>query len=86
MKPWLEALKQHYTASLEKSFQQFRLGVSFFFLGVVGLYIATQVIEPSVAQELVLLLSLIVGGIGFVIAMLAHFRMLVGRILRFFSR
>jgi len=86
MKAWLEALKQHYTGSLDRGFQQFRLGVSFFFLGVVGLYIATQAIEPSLAQELVVLLSLIVGGIGFLIAMLAHFRMLVGRIIRFFER
>lgn len=86
MKPWLEALKRHYTGSLDRGFQQFRLGVSFFFLGVVGLYIATQAIEPSLAQELVVLLSLIVGGIGFLIAMLAHFRMLVGRIIRFFER
>lgn len=86
MKPWLEAFKQHYTGSLERGFQQFRLGLSFFFLGVVGLYIATQAMEPSLAQELVVLVSLIIGGVGFLIAMLAHVRMLVGRIIRFFEK
>lgn len=86
MKTWLQALKNHYTASMERGFQQFRLGVSCFFLGVVGLYIATQAIEPSLTQEVVLLMSLIIGGIGFVIAMMAHLRMLIGRIIRFFER
>ncbi|UZJ45961.1 hypothetical protein OOT55_07905 [Marinimicrobium sp. C6131] len=83
---WLAALKAHYTGSLEQGFRQFRLGVSLFFLGMVGLYIANTLLKPSIEQELVVLGSLLVGGAGFIWAMMAHLRMLIGRLIRFFSR
>ena len=83
---WLRALKSHYTGSLEQGFRQFRLGVSLFFLGMVGLYIANTLLEPSLEQELVVLVSLLVGGAGFIWAMMAHLRMLIGRLIRFFTR
>lgn len=83
---WLKALKQHYTGSLAQGFQQFRQGVSLFFLGMVGLYSASQLLEPSLAQEIAVLCSLLVGGAGFIWAMMAHLRMVIGRLIRFFSR
>lgn len=83
---WRQALKHHYTGTLEQGFHQFRQGVSFFFLGMVGLYIAHSLLEPSLTQELVVLASLLIGGAGFVWAMMAHLRMLIGRLIRFFSR
>lgn len=83
---WRQALKHHYTGTLEQGFRQFRQGVSFFFLGMVGLYIGQSLFEPSLTQELVVLASLLVGGAGFIWAMMAHLRMLIGRLIRFFSR
>ncbi len=80
---WL-GLKMHYTAPLDASFRQFRLGFALFFLGLVILYAGQQLLEPSLAQELVTLLALLVGGAGFVVAMLAQVRMVISRILRFF--
>jgi len=79
-------LKQHYLASLEQSFKQFRLGTVIFFAGLVVIYIASQSLTPSLAQELLTLTGLIILGIGFIIAMLAQVRMLVGRLLRFWER
>lgn len=79
-------LKQHYLASLEQSFKQFRLGTVIFFAGLVVIYIASQSLTPSLAQELLTLTGLIIVGIGFIIAMLAQVRMLVGRLLRFWER
>ncbi|MGD8175397.1 hypothetical protein [Marinimicrobium sp. ARAG 43.8] len=87
MKPqWLTALKHHYTGSLEHGFQQFRQGVAFFFLGMVGLYMAHSMLAPSLAQEVAVLISVLIGGAGFIWAMMAHVRMLVGRLIRFFER
>lgn len=82
---WRQALKHHYTGTLEQGFRQFRQGVAFFFLGLVGLYIAQSLLQPSLTQELVVLASLLVGGAGFIWAMMAHLRMLIGRLIRFFS-
>lgn len=80
------SLKEHYTRSPRRAFQQFRVGVSFFFLGLVGLYIAQTLMQPSLEQELVVLGSLLVLGGGFIWAMMGHLRLLVGRLIRFFSR
>jgi hypothetical protein len=82
---WKEAFKAHYTAPLEVSFRQFRLGLSLFFCGLVILYGASQLMEPSVQQELVVLVALVVGGLGFILAMMAQVRMIISRLWHFFS-
>ena len=81
---WLAFLKQHYTAPMELSFKQFKLGAMVFFFGMVVVYIAVNLIPPSLQQELVLLLGLLIGGLGFIIAMMAQVRMLISRLLGFF--
>jgi hypothetical protein len=81
---WKAALKEHYTAPLEQTFKQFRLGAMLFFLGAVIIYIALNNLEASLQQELVTLAGLAVGGLGFLIAMLAQIRMLISRIVKFF--
>ena len=81
---WIDFLKQHYTAPLSDSFRQFRLGAMLFFFGLVVIYIAVNTLQPSLRQELVLLLGLCTGGLGFVIAMMAQLRMLISRIVHFF--
>lgn len=81
---WKQAFKEHYTGSLEKGFRQFRLGLALFFCGMVVIYSASQLLEPSLAQELTVLAGLLLGAAGFIWAMMAHLRMLVGRLIRFF--
>jgi apolipoprotein N-acyltransferase len=82
---WLLLLKAHYSAPLSVSFKQFRLGAMLFFLGGVLIYLANAQLSPSAAQEATVLAGIIIGGCGFVWAMLAQMRMLISRIVRFFQ-
>lgn len=76
-------LHAHYAVPIRIIFNQFRLGASLFLCGMVGVYADYQLLQPSLLQEIFLLLSLLVVGAGFIIAMLAQVRMLVSRILHF---
>ena len=78
---WL-ALKHHYDAALPDVFNQFRIGLGLFFLGLVAIY-ASYKMPGSLTQEIILLIGLIIVGIGFVVAMLAQIRMLIIRIINF---
>lgn len=71
--------------SLQKIFQQFRLGAMLFFAGLVAIYCVQQLVTPSLKQELLILLSLLVTGTGFCIAMIAQVRFVIGRLILFFS-
>ncbi|MDO3386498.1 hypothetical protein QWI17_11685 [Gilvimarinus sp. SDUM040013] len=64
-------------------YKQFRLGAMIFFCGMVTIYIASQSMEPSLQQELITLLGVVVVGIGFAIAMLAQARILFSRLYHF---
>lgn len=77
------ALKQYYSAPLEKTFTQFRLGSACFFSGGVCIWIALSSIQPSLKQEVVLLLGLLLAGGGFLLAMLAQMRHIISRFVRF---
>jgi hypothetical protein len=79
------ALKEHYSAPLEKTFTQFRLGSACFFCGGVCIWIALSSIEPSVKQEAALLLGVLLAGAGFLLAMLAQMRHIISRFVRFWS-
>ncbi len=83
---WVELLKNHYTAPLSLSFKQFRLGATLFFVGGILIYTANSQIAPSAQQEAVVLIGMIIGGIGFLWAMLAQMRMLISRIVQFFQQ
>lgn len=84
-KSLLDGLYQHYTAPLEAVFPQFKLGAVIFFVGMVVLYGANQLMTPSLGQELVTLAALIITGGGFIITMMAQVRILIGRILILFK-
>ncbi len=84
MNRWAVLLKTHYTAPLSVSFQQFKLGAMLFFFGLVVLYIGNKGLAPSLMQELITLLGLMIGGSGFLIAMLAQMRMIISRLVHFF--
>jgi hypothetical protein len=79
-------LYQYFTVTMEVSFKQFRLGLSLFFCGLVAIYGAGQLLTPSLQQELVVLVGLMIGGAGFVIALLGQIRMMVSRFWHFFQR
>ena len=82
---WRKAFYQHYTAPLENIFPQFKLGAMLFFIGLVVVYGGYQLLQPSLQQEIVTLAGLLVIGSGFIIALMAQVRMLVGRLIRFFG-
>ena len=81
---WRKALYEHYTTPPEKVFPLFKLGAVIFFLGLVVIYGAYQLLEPSIAQELTTLIGLLLIGGGFLLSMMMQVRMLIGRLLRFF--
>jgi len=82
---FLRALYQHYQAPLEEVFPQFKWGAVIFFWGGLILYGASQLLTPSLQQEIIILIALIVLGVGLLIALMAQTRMLISRILRFFN-
>lgn len=84
--PLKQRLKRHYTATLAQSFRQFRWGASIFLAGLVMIYAASQLMAPSLAQEVAVLVGLVIVGTGFVIAIAAQFRMLMGRLIRFWEK
>jgi uncharacterized membrane protein YczE len=71
---------------LKQSFKQFRLGSMIFFAGLVVIFAASQLLHPSLAQELITLLGLLVVGLGFIIAILAQVRMLLARLVAFWRK
>lgn len=81
---WWRALYEHYTLPPETIFPQFKLGAVIFFIGLVVIYSGHQLLEPSLSQEIVTLIGLILIGGGFILSMMTQIRMLIGRLLRFF--
>lgn len=79
-----QLLLNHYTAPMETIFKQFRLGLSLFFCGMVVVYGSHQALAPSLHQEVMVLVGLVVVGIGFIMAMLAQIRLIISRFLLFF--
>jgi hypothetical protein len=81
-----QSLYQYCTAPLEKVFPHFRMGASLFLCGLVVIYAGSQLLSPSLTQEIVVLVGLIIIGIGLIMAMLAQIRMLISRVLLFFTK
>ncbi len=78
-----KALHLYYTAPLQTVFKQFRNGAIFFAVGLIIIYFASSNLPPSLKQELITLFGLIMMGYGFVIAMMAQIRLIIGRIYQF---
>lgn len=75
-------LLAHYTrAPTDQLFKLFKLGAMLFFLGLVIIYSSYQLLQPSIAQEILTLLGLCCIGGGFLLAMLTQIRMLIGRLI-----
>ena len=81
---YLQALAVHYSVPTEVIFKQFRLGAIGFGIGLALIIYANASMPKTLQQELVVLAGLILGGLGFLIAMLAQMRMMIGRFVRFY--
>jgi hypothetical protein len=68
----------------EQIFPRFKLGAMIFLLGLVVIYCGTQLLPPSLIQEINTLVGLLLIAIGFLMSLMAQVRMLIGRILRIF--
>lgn len=79
-----EALLAHYDAPLALSLRQFRNGSIYFAVGLGTIIMANIHMAPSVQQEWVVLAGLVLGGCGFVWAMMAQLRMMISRLVQFF--
>ena len=79
-------LAEHYGADPFPIFKQFRSGAIAFGAGLMMIFYAQTAMDASVIQELVVVSGLVLGCTGFVIAMLAQVRMVIGRFVRFFTR
>ncbi len=78
------ALYAHYMTPPEQIFPRFKLGAMIFLLGLVVIYCGTQLLPPSIIQEINTLVGLLLIAIGFLMSLMAQVRMLIGRILRIF--
>ncbi len=81
-----QALHDYYSVPAAKVFPKFKMGVVIFFWGLVLMYSANQLLQPSLAQEIVTLVGLLLIGGGFLYAMAAQVRMLIGRFVVQFSK
>lgn len=80
------ALYLHYSAPLATQFKSLRNGFILFGFGLAVILIANTSLEPSLQQELVVLAGLIIGGLGFLIAMKTYIRIVISRLVIFFSK
>lgn len=81
-----KTIRAYYSAPIEVAFRQFRAGLIFFATGFGAILMANAYMEPSVQQELIVLGGIILGGYGFILALLGQSRFLVGRLLRFWQK
>lgn len=79
-------LYQHYTAPLTRILKQFRAGAILFAVGLATVLLANASLAPSVKQEVIVLAGLVVGGCGFVLAMMAQVRMIIARVIAFLKK
>lgn len=69
----------------DANFRRFRLGLSIFFTGMVFLYASNQLLEPSLKQEIVSLICIIILSAGFILAIVSETRFVLTRIIQFFN-
>lgn len=80
------ALITHYSVPLSVPFRQFRNGTIYFGVGLAMVLMANTYMSPSILQEGVVLAGLVLGGCGFILAMMAQVRLLISRIIQFYQR
>ncbi len=80
----LKSINKLFPTNPRKVFNQFRLGTSCFFTGLVMVYIAENSLGDSLEKEIAVLLALLLVGFGFLLALSSHLRLLLFRIKSFF--
>jgi hypothetical protein len=80
-----KTIRAYYSVPIEVAFRQFRAGLIFFATGFGSILMANAYMEPSVQQESIVLGGMVLGGYGFVLALLGQSRVFVGRLMRFLS-
>jgi len=79
-------LKLYYSAPLNQTFRQFRNGLTYFSFGFIVIYLAQTSLAPSLQQEILTFIGVLIVAIGFFMALMAHIRMIISRILAFFLK
>ena len=80
----LKWLKSYSATKQMHVFKQFRDGAIYFSVGLLTIYLANSTLAPSVSQEIIVLLGLVLTFIGFVMAMLAQIKLIASRLYHFF--
>lgn len=70
---------------MDRFIRRFRLGVSLFFVGFVVLYAIDQLMEPSIFQEALAMMALVVVAGGLSLALGAELVFIFQRVIGFFS-
>lgn len=70
---------KEYLSDTRKILKLYGLGALLFFIGIGFIQWGANVIEPSLEQELIVLVGLGFGGIGFSIAMAAQCGLIINR-------
>ena len=81
-----KAIRAYYFVPLDVSFRQFRAGLIYFAVGFGAVLMANVYMAPSIAQEAIVLGGILLGGLGFILALIGQSRLLVGRLLRFWYK
>lgn len=76
-----QALLVHYTAPPVTLIPRFRNGALCFTAGLGMIMAANSNMEPSIQQELVVLCGLLLGAVGFYLALTAEIRFIIGRLI-----
>lgn len=84
-KSFADKLEAFCSTPLEVLFRKFRAGAIYFGVGGIMIYLANSALEPSIQQELVMLAGILMGAVGFFIAITAQLRMIISRVYAFFS-
>ena len=70
---------------MDHYFRRFRLGVSLFFVGFVILYAVEQLLSPSLTQEVLAGLAVLLIALGFGLAVVAEILFIGYRVWQFFT-
>ncbi|WP_245929169.1 hypothetical protein [Agarilytica rhodophyticola] len=86
LKQMIKALKIYYSVPLEFSFKRFRAGLIYFTFGFIVIYLAHNTLEPSLKQEIITFIGILFIAVGFFMAVMAHIRMIISRIIMFINK
>lgn len=75
------ALIAHYSAPPAVILRRFRNGAILFAVGLTVIFLSNTYLVPSLTQELAVLAGLLTAALGFLLALMAEVRFIIGRLL-----